>query len=207
VTSWLEQRHEGLRGEFGLTASAPRPRRTFLGRSQTRIRRQRTQPLPVLRHHAQNPTPVRSLATADSWAWVQRAGLCGLHEHLISQRSVPSASPRSPRRTDRRRRHRARSRRRAAPSRRTGPSRRRRCRCPRRIAPPRRNYRIPRRSHLRRPTRHLDAVFPHRPPPPAHPTADRPEVPRILFLVGCEGRGWLARRFGGAGEGGLVLGW
>ena len=32
------------------------------------------------------PAPVRSLATADSWAWAQCAGLRGLHEQLISQR-------------------------------------------------------------------------------------------------------------------------
>ena len=32
------------------------------------------------------PTPVRSLATAPSWAWAQCAGLGGLHTRLISQR-------------------------------------------------------------------------------------------------------------------------
>ena len=32
------------------------------------------------------PAPVRSLATADSWAWAQCAGLRGLQEQLISQR-------------------------------------------------------------------------------------------------------------------------
>ncbi|BCZ25599.1 hypothetical protein MTY59_54540 [Mycobacterium senriense] len=32
------------------------------------------------------PAPVRSLATADSWAWAQCAGLGGLHDRLISQR-------------------------------------------------------------------------------------------------------------------------
>ena len=32
------------------------------------------------------PTPVRSLATAPTWAWTQCAGLRGLHTQLISQR-------------------------------------------------------------------------------------------------------------------------
>ena len=32
------------------------------------------------------PTPIRSLATAPSWAWTQRAGLDGLHTQLTSQR-------------------------------------------------------------------------------------------------------------------------
>jgi acyl carrier protein len=32
------------------------------------------------------PAPVRPLATEDSWAWTQSAGLRGLHEQLISQR-------------------------------------------------------------------------------------------------------------------------
>ena len=32
------------------------------------------------------PTPVRSLATAPTWAWTQCAGLRGLHTRLISQR-------------------------------------------------------------------------------------------------------------------------
>ena len=32
------------------------------------------------------PTPVRSLATAPSWAWTHCAGLRGLHTRLISQR-------------------------------------------------------------------------------------------------------------------------
>ncbi|WP_231122603.1 phosphopantetheine-binding protein, partial [Mycobacterium colombiense] len=32
------------------------------------------------------PAPVRSLATADSWAWAHCAGLGGLHDRLISQR-------------------------------------------------------------------------------------------------------------------------
>jgi thioesterase domain-containing protein/acyl carrier protein len=33
-----------------------------------------------------NPTPVRSLAGAPTWAWTQCAGLSGLHTELISQR-------------------------------------------------------------------------------------------------------------------------
>ena len=49
-----------------------------------------------------------------------------------------------------------------------------------------------------------DQVGGHRPggPPPEDPTAvgvdderdvDEPELPQVLFLLGCEGRGWLAR--------------
>ena len=61
------------------------------------------------------PTPVRSLATAPSWAWTQCAGLRGLHDQLISATSRHRPRHRDPpRRTDHRRPHRTRPGRRAA---------------------------------------------------------------------------------------------
>ena len=54
--------------------------------SQTRIGRQRTEPVPLRRHRPQDPHTGRSLATAPTWAWTQCAGLRGLHTQLISQR-------------------------------------------------------------------------------------------------------------------------
>ena len=83
------------------------------------------------------PAPVRSLATAASWAWAQCAGLGGLHDRLISQR--PDAVrvteiPRAGLISDVHIEHALAGR--ASPSRRTGPRRRHRCRCPRTTAPP-----------------------------------------------------------------------
>jgi hypothetical protein len=151
---------------------------------------------------------VRSLSTADSWAWVQRAGLCGLHEQLISQR--PGAGPRhrDPR---------------AGPIGDVAIDYALAGGLPLADALARADGAdavVPEELHrLGETTGYHVAVtwgaqpgtwMPSSPIDPHRrhtPTADRPEVPRILFLVGCEGRGWLARRFGGVGEGGLVLGW
>ena len=67
------------------------------------------------------PTPVRSLATAPTWAWTECAGLRGLHTQLISQRpATVRITEHSPRRTDHRRPHRRRPGRRAILARRTG---------------------------------------------------------------------------------------
>ena len=124
------------------------------------------------------PTPVRSLATAPSWAWTQCAGLRGLHDRLISQRPAAvrvTEIPRAGLITDVHIE--------AGPGRRATAGRRTRPNAdaadavdPRRIAPPRRNHRIPRRGHLGRPTRHPGCRLPHphRPRSPAHSTADRP---------------------------------
>ena len=73
------------------------------------------------------PTPVRSLASAPTWAWTQCAGLAGLRTRLMSQRpTTVRITEHSPRRTDHRRPHRTRPGRRATPGRRAGPSHRRR---------------------------------------------------------------------------------
>ena len=126
------------------------------------------------------PTPVRSLATAPTWAWTQCAGLRGLHTQLISQRPAAvriTEIPRAGLITDVHIEHALAAGLPLADALR--PSQRHRDprhRHPRTIAPPRRNHRIPRRGHLGRPTRHPRCRLhhPHRPRRPAHPTADRP---------------------------------
>ena len=149
-------------------------------RSQTRIGRQRTEPVPLRRHRPQNPhtgtlTGHRTHLDVDPMRGPARTARPV--DLPTSGRRPHRRDP--PRRTDHRRPHRTRPGRRATPGRRTRPSHRHRDprhRHPRAIAPPRRNHRIPRRRHLGRPTRHPRCRLhhPHRPRPPAHPTADRP---------------------------------
>ena len=111
------------------------------------------------------PTPVRSLATAPTWAWTHCAGLRGLHTRLISQRPAAvrvTEIPRAGLITDVGIEHGPG--RRATRRRGTRPSHRHRDprhRHPRAIAPPRRNHRIPRRGDLGRPTRHPRCRLPH----------------------------------------------
>ena len=149
-------------------------------RSQTRIGRQRAEPVPLRRHHPQNPHPGTlpghrtNLGVDPMRRPARTAHPVGLP---TSRRRPHHRHP--PRRTDHRHPHRTRPGRRATPGRRARPRHRHRDprhRHPRTTAPPRRNHRIPRRGDLGRPTRHPRCRLhhPHRPRPPAHPAADRP---------------------------------
>ena len=137
---------------------------------QTRIGRQRTEPVPLRRHRPQNPhtgtlTGHRTHLGVDPMRGPARTA----HPVDIptSRRRPHHRDP--PRRTDHRRPHRTGPGRRATPGRRTRPSQRHRDprhRHPRTTAPPRRNHRIPRRGHLGR-----------RNPAPSMPSSSPPPTP------------------------------
>ena len=144
---------------------------------QTRIGRQRTEPVPLRRHHPQNPhtgtlTGHRTHLGVDPMRGPARTA------HPVD---LPTSGRRPhhrdpPRRTDHRRPPRTRPGRRATPGRRARPSRRHRDprhRHPRTTAPPRRNHRIPRRGHLGRRTRHPGCRLPHPHRTPAPSTRHR----------------------------------